>query len=382
VVIIHGANVTGQDARAWHAELFKRLYWAGSTAKLVGISWFSFDGPAWNYYQNVKNAFKTAKIIGPELQKATGSSPVTIMAHSLGNMLTTSYLVDQYQQQAVAARPNITGYMMLNAAVPLEAFLGDYEAYGEGKLYELFDANNKMVHSDWFGYQKRFGASEWHQLFDAGDDRSKLTWRNRFAELPGGITYVNYYSKGEDVLADFEGTFPTVWDTITFNLGRNAWVLQEKWKGRPSVIAGSEHMGWGFNLRDEEYNPKVLLLDNHLNANDANSLITDNGLLKTKPFFTKSDPKNSQLFSSGIIDFDFKNELLAFALPALTTPVGGWKGTEISRNNSIVKTDMNSAVGTYWPRRDNSWIHSDIKEVSLPYIYTVVDDLTVKGGLR
>ena len=317
------------------------------------------------------------------MKKATGSSPVTIMAHSLGNMLTTSYLVDQYQQQAVAARPNITGYMMLNAALPLEAFLGDYEAYGEGKLYELFDANNKMVHSDWFGYQKRFGASEWHQLFDAGDDRSKLTWRNRFAELPGGITYVNYYSKGEDVLADFEGTFPTVWDTITFNLGRNAWVLQEKWKGRPSGIAGSEHMGWGFNLRDEEYNPKALLLGAHLNANDANSLITDNSLLKTKPFFTKSDPKNGQLFASGIIDFDFRNELLAFALPALTTAVGGWNGENVLPSIFINKTvDMNEYVSGLWPRRDKTWLHSDIKEVSLPYVYDVLKDLTVKGAMQ
>ena len=371
-VIIHGANVNGQDARAWHAEMFKRLYWAGSKAKLVGISWFSFDGPKWNYYQNVMNAFKTAKILGPELKQVTNSSPVTILSHSLGNMLTTGYLVDQYQKQSVANRPNITGYMMLNAAVALEAFLGDYEAYGEGKLNEQFDSSNKMVHSDWFGYQKRFGASEWHQLFDAGDDRSKLTWRNRFAGLPGGITYVNFFSKGEDVLADFEGTFPTMWDTITFNLGRNAWVLQEKWKGRPAGIAGSDYMGWGFNL---EYNP-------HLSASDANSLLTDNGQLKTKPFFAKSAPNNGQLFTNSDIAYDVINELLAYALPALTTPAGGWHGDQISRNSDIAVLDMNSRKSSNWPRDKATWQHSDIKDVSIPYIYQVVDELVIKGALR
>lgn len=31
---------------------------------------------------------------------------------------------------------------------------------------------------------------------------------------------MNFFSKGEDVLADFEGTFPTMWDTIMTDLSQ------------------------------------------------------------------------------------------------------------------------------------------------------------------
>jgi pimeloyl-ACP methyl ester carboxylesterase len=214
VVLLHGANVDGQDARGWHAELFKRLYWAGSRARFLGVSWYSNEGKSWEFYPKVVHAFDTAAVLGPALKLAVGNtSPVTIIAHSLGNMVVSSYLADYYALQPPVDRPNIANYLLLNAAVALEAFLGDYTNYAGGNLNETFDdstTSNQMVHSDWFGYQKRFGASEWHQLFDVSDGRSRLTWRNRFTTLPGEINYINFYSTGEDVLASYAGTQPSL----------------------------------------------------------------------------------------------------------------------------------------------------------------------------
>lgn len=385
----HGANVSGQDARGWHSEMFKRLYWAGSKARFLGVSWFSFDSQSWDFYPNVVHAFETAKEVGPTLKTILGNAPVTVMAHSLGNMLVSSYLVDYYALQPPTENPNITNYFLLNAAVSLEAFLGDYTNYAEGNLNEAFDdstASNQMVHSDWFGYQKRFGASEWHQLFGPDDGRSRLTWRKRFAALPSGINYVNFYSGGEDVLASYGGTQPAPSDLISFNLGRNAWVLQEKWKGRPLGLAGSLWMGWGFNLTDDQYNP---YLKGHLDASEANLVVGNNNQLILRPFFNNLAPASieSVLFQDMSLDFSTirpnYNSLMAYAIPALTTATGGWAGGEMISNKNFFVTDMNLKKDNItWPRREQRWNHSDIRDVAFPFVYKIIDELAIKGALQ
>ena len=37
-VFVHGYNVNAEQARGWNAEIFKRLYWAGSRAKFTGVT--------------------------------------------------------------------------------------------------------------------------------------------------------------------------------------------------------------------------------------------------------------------------------------------------------------------------------------------------------
>ncbi len=392
-VLLHGVNVSGNDARGWHAEMFKRLYWAGSKARFVGVSWYSTDGPSWGYYPNVVHAFETAEILGPKLKSVVGNSPVTIMAHSLGNMVVSSYLADHFQKPV--NQLNVTSYLMFNAAVALESYLGDYIGYG-AKLNEELKAENSMVHSDWFGYQKRFSASEWHRLWDGtSDGRNKLTWRNRFAALPGGVNYVNFFSSGEDVLAKYEGSQPDFsnWQAFIDNFkGRNSWVMQEKWKGRPSGPGGSETMGWGFNREDTQYNPYDVGLGAivHLGPiNTNNSSISDNQLI-SRPFFLNVVPAGigSVLFSSVSADFSaikpFYNRILAEGIPALTEVTGGKNGGAMSEHrDDILSIDMNSRKNdSTWPRVKSEWWHSDIKVVALPYVWPIVQEIVNKGALQ
>ena len=35
-----------------------------------------------------------------------------------------------------------------------------------------------------------------------------------------------------------------------------------------------------------------------------------------------------------------------------------------------------------WPRREQTWNHSDIKDVAFPFIYKVIDELAIKGALQ
>ena len=51
---------------------------------------------------------------------------------------------------------------------------------------------------------------------------------------PWEIWGVSLIFSGEDVLATYTGVVPNVDDIVNGDFGRNAWVFQEKWKGRSS----------------------------------------------------------------------------------------------------------------------------------------------------
>ena len=102
---------------------------------------------------------------------------------------------------------------MLDAAVAAEA-------YNSALQYP-----DEMCPYDWMPYSHRTWASEWHKLweFDPADERKKLTWKNRFGDIPNAV---NYYSSGEDVLQNRPANSP-------HNSGvGGAWTYQELVKGR------------------------------------------------------------------------------------------------------------------------------------------------------
>ncbi|GAB6082582.1 hypothetical protein JCM30471_14960 [Desulfuromonas carbonis] len=272
---------------------------------------------------------------------------------------------------------------MFNAAVALEAYLGDYQEYAEGKGTELYALDNPMVHPSWYEYQKRLGSSEWHQLFnDTDDPRNKLTWRERFADITQkGVNVYSFYSRGEDVLGTHlgdPGLFEAVGNAL-LNEGRYSWVFQEKWKGRAPYdgYGGTTLMGWAFNSSYYVLSDKFA----------ASSIPASQ--LKTIPFFRKlqSGELGSSLFEDSVsaeyVD-QCRGELLAKAFPALTLPVGGAFGGDMTSDEFLdYAFDMNGEDfkdSLSWPEsrgEDKNWKHSDLKKVAYPFNYRVFEKINI-----
>ena len=179
VFFIHGANVSEQDARAWAAEMFKRLWQAGANMEFHPVAWESDIGPSYNYQVNVSNAFVTASRLAPYVNSIPGRR--IVIAHSLGTMVAAAAIQDYGMQ--------VEKLIMLNSAIPSEAFNPD-----------LADASpsNGLVHDDWTGYTNACWTALWHERFPVGDARRNLTWRGRFVGVKS--VAVNFFSSGDEVL--------------------------------------------------------------------------------------------------------------------------------------------------------------------------------------
>lgn len=391
-VFVHGYNVNPQESRGSNAEMFKRMYWSGSRAKFWGVSWYGWESQGYmgpwgnrtgNYHINVQHAFKTAPTFANFINWTVSGdgSDTVVAAHSLGNMLVSSAMNDW--------KANISKYFLVNAAVALEAY-GDTEK----------DPN--MVHLDWSNYNERLWASEWHTKFTTPDGRSKLTWRNRFTDLPKDRLY-NYYSSGDQVFRihpNQENLFgapdlPGLEDINSgkvlniLYVGTYSWSLQEKLKGRMAVegYTGSTYGGWGFNLNDYSEpasfgKPISSLLANNIPENE----------LKTKPFFNIKQSDSSLINELTGSDYATINRdrLLAEAIPARTGAAGRnpIKMLGDIRHNFDMQMDFIKRVGDgiVWPRRDieynDVWLHSDIIDISYLYIYSLFDAFVTNGGFK
>ncbi len=363
MVFLHGYNVTEEQARGWAAEIFKRLYWSGSRAMFTAVTWYGDDSRAWwwlnntpNYYVNVIHAFETASNLVAEVRALPGD--VRIAAHSLGNMVVSSAIVDYGLQ--------VEKYILLNAAVAMEAY--------KGKTLH----RDQMRHPDWKDYAPWLWASEWHDLFAPGDGRRELTWRNRFGELPNAY---NYFSSGEDVLNNGDGRLH--W----FLAEERAWVNQEMRKGLwPFLVPGNNEGGWGFNpdyhvrVYDPERNQWVY---EPMPPEQANQLSKE--AIRTNSFFRLFDDRRLYRDEGSRLarEVGMRRQLLADAIPALSFALG--------RNDledfGAGRYDLNTAKrGIHkegnWPRRDDRWRHSDIQRVAYPYAYRAFDQWVNDGGLR
>jgi hypothetical protein len=246
---------------------------------------------------------------------------VTVAAHSLGNMVVSTMLTDY--ADGWDSSKQIKNYFMIDAAVASEAY-GSRDDNNEAEMNKDTVTNPNMTYPDWNDYKKELWASEWHLLFDNSDNRNKLTWRNIFAKRPVNVKYYNFYSQGEDVLDKHEG-YPEVPDIVTNGIGRYAWALQEKLKGRTLTngILGSSYGGWGFNLSDDAYRIELSGKSYPIYPSEAN--LISNVQLRTRPFFSKGS--DDQLFTEtggSQYALDSKIRLLADAIPARTLAENRW----------------------------------------------------------
>jgi hypothetical protein len=407
-VFLHGYNVNGQQARGWQSEMFKRLFWSGSKSKFWGVSWYGSDsqvGPATpDFHINVQHALRTAPELNRQLtQTIIGTKDIA--AHSLGNMVVNSALVEN------GPVPGIRNVFMIDAAVPLEAYTGDLvnggdpEPSGVDEAYDpvaspdaVYSDANPMILPDWYNYAKKLGAAEWYQHFKGDtsigggeDQRSKLTFRDRFGSF-SGATYYNFYSKGEEVLGIHRGGIKIAGDVkdLLMDGGRNAWALQEKAKGFLSFnYGGSDYGGWAFASPYVVTTPTgtISYSNNTTPLATANLLAPDE--LKVQPFFKLGQ-------ASPLVGPDgsgwaeaHRIQLLAEAIPATTVAMGGAGGKTV--NPEIIATkrnlDMQNTFANGWPQEridkgDMRWKHSDIRNVSYLYNYKIFEKLANPTGVK
>ncbi len=119
LVFVHGYNVNGRKARGWQSEAFKRLFWSGSHARFVGMSWFGNETQIMGrvtpkYYENVDNALHTAPLLADLVNRLPGGRKF-LVSHSLGGLVAGSAIA---HHQADVERA-----FLLNPALPTEAFL-------------------------------------------------------------------------------------------------------------------------------------------------------------------------------------------------------------------------------------------------------------------
>jgi len=395
---IHGYNVSQQNARGWNAEIFKRMYWAGSKAKFVGLTWHGKVDP--NYHKAVINAFETGDHLASGLSSFSGD--LTIAAHSLGNIVVSHAITDGGFSPA--------RYFMLNAASPIEA-------YDSVQTSNSSSANMQynMAHSEWRDtHGTRLWASHWHELFP-GEARAELTWRDRFGDL-GGVAY-NFYSSGEDVVANAPNSAITYVDALVDlvgNGGFGAWYIQEKTKGLFGTLSHGDgfvfradfpdqHGGW--RISGYQRDPT----DNEPYDDPAYYAGQSSDFLRTVPLFSpfgfahppavhENDryptydatlllaPAGDATANAQAAIPTTQHKLLAEAIPALsfavaTNPVDVFDNFSGNRNYNV-----NTQFQNGWPQErlsgvsGNNWLHSDLKNIPYVYIHEYYDKFVEIGG--
>ena len=349
LVFLHGANVTQSRARGWSAEVFKRMWQSGMTAKFTGVTWRSDIGSDANYHENVSNAFFTASVLAPQVSALPGTK--VLMAHSLGNMVCSSMIQD-YEL-------NVDCYLMCNSAVPAEAYDTD-EALRVPQL----------VHPEWAEYPTNSWASTWHWLFrnDSNDDRKFLGWPGRFANVSQYA--VNFYSTGDEILELAANNNVHTWTGVGSSWGHYSWHKQELFKGRGGV-GGTNWSGW--NIEENILGINKISVAQALQMSEAD--------LKTNTVFYCYPSSMNQ----STIPLLVRGAHLAQGIPALSPAAGrvAFGGEPMEQKSCNCHVQIERPNG--WPTRSDyqgQWCHSDLKDVAYFYAFKFYEKAIEKGNLK
>ena len=426
IIMVHGLDWSETETPAGHSEIFKRLYQAGSNARFIGVSWAAdlsrrFGAPI-VYANDVIGAFIAAKLLNDSniLPTQFLGTNTTIVAHSLGNMVASSAIQDHGL--------DVGNYVMLNPAVPSESY--------DGRAPASDSDRRNMTHYEWKGaadngsqdYEERVMAAGWSTLFSSSDPRSKVTWDNRFGDVPGGTAKVwQFYSSGEEILRAADGDIPPLVEWSTNGVGSVAiakervWVYHEMTKGVLNRLIGvaiprHRSAGWAFNFRWD--NRVEIGKDMHgfpiygyYGKTPAEAALIPTADLVAQPFFKDFNPDKHPTvprwydpdawiyLPDGDIEIfnrlpyggnepnmeRLKNhaKLLAEMIPPLSSPAGGARLQlfSLDGDNAQYATDMNEDAfknETLWPntrpkksdiqQRNKHWLHGDYKDA--PFLLT------------
>ncbi|MCW5548114.1 MAG: hypothetical protein KIT44_04050 [Opitutaceae bacterium] len=438
-VFLHGYNNNPEQARGWHAEVFKRFFWSGSRAQFWGVTWYGHESQkrlggarvSPDYHSNVVNAFGTAPACAAFLHALRARRPGGVQAagFSLGALVISAAISDHTAP--------VDRLYLIDAAVPTEAF--------DGSQAQPPAAAAAMPHTEWHRergepYPDRLWATEWHRLFPEGDARAALTWRDRLAPRPN-TAYYNFHSTGEDILAPpAGGDTPNLALVLARELdnylwfllptraaepaGTRSWAYQEQFKGRllTGKIAGSRFGGWGFNYFDFRRRPGRDGLGPELRPNGLtppqavallDSVFTPE-TLREEPFFRPGrhrlrlttwvetgpggatqavtdrlgllyGPETGSAFAAR-----HRSSLLARMIPAMSFATGFDAVEKLTVDAGEARNfDLSSAairgVGEPWPAErgpEKKWLHSDLREVAYVYTHGLYKKIVELGELN
>ena len=387
VIFLHGFNVSEDAARGWHAEMFKRLYQTGVEMNFYGVTWRGDEAlaetmglPALHYHLNVYNAFQTAPLLAQTLARLPSASGLSIMAHSLGNMV-VSEAICQY-----GLRPD--NYLLINAAIPAEAF--------DATLCDPVTNQSTLVPMDWRDYDSQTYASYWHQLFLDTESQSKMTWAGLFeniSQVAPNTNLYNFYSLGDEVFElmpnieegifpsqyrgtlhwQFEGWWPLdllkslVPDTI---FGHYAWQKQEFLKGTHAIF-GTADGGWSFSMASTLPNDWERLYE----IEEANTLATTDighATFRTAPVFSATEEMLNPS-TTPVEQLQERYKILAYRIPALSPAMGSCHINKPQFENYSLTPKNPSKWRKGHPFKER-WLHSDIKNMPYQQISTFFDD--------
>ena len=388
-VMLHGYNVSAQAARGWHAETFKRLRALGSNARFVGVTWDGDTGL--DYHRAVFQAFQSGDGL-PRALWFVDASRTTLVAHSLGNIVAS---------QGVQAGFTPAHFFLLNAALPIEAIAGE-------AVVQAYAAD--MTEASWRPYPRRLFASEWSKLYGDSRQRRGHAWPNCFARVRLLDDVINCFSSGEDVTNCPTGmttasVLSTLWAGRSVDYG--VWKTQELLKGvgwtrsLGALPMERSQGGWGFNPawrgRFVPSGPDRLLGGRfELLSPEVASRITD-AQLRAHPFFRPFElhwlhvpavTPGSPLLETPRVRYD----LLARGLPALSPAAGALPIPALGGKSSVTNYDLEAQGRTWsgrWPTEGHRspltqgrWLHSDFKNVALPFAYPLFQTMINRGALR
>jgi hypothetical protein len=266
-------------------------------------------------------------------------------------------------------------YLMLNAAVPTEAFA----------KVEANEAGN-MVEREWRGkggtYAAEYFAANWHKCFAASDPRFQLKWSDLFGRISKEGFTINCYSEGDDIVRcpdriDGISILQQAWEG-----GFAAWKSQELLKG----LRWSESIGsWGM-ARDQAGWSRKRFISGEKPDMACNPFFRE----FLEPGLTSVDARVAQaLLGQPLVVYD----LFARALPALSFGAGARRMANFNPSGTIIgdeKADPYNynleakgrlgANSPFWPtvshgnqnvpqdERRSRWLHSDFRNAALPFV--------------
>ncbi len=160
-------------------------------------------------------------------------------------------------------------------------------------------------------------------------------------------------------------------------MGKN---LMQTHKGIDPLV-GTLHGGWGFHCWEEtvEGEPEFVMHS----AAAANAMVED-GSVTNDPVFSIA---GTQLNNRNATQDDIWLSL-AKHVPAVSSPVGGMVVFQMSARNINMEVDGEQGVlrPNGWGRNHDvyqeSWLHSDMKDMAFLYVYKLYEQLITRGNLQ